>query len=230
MCTWFYADSHSLSYLISKAQKLPLANEMMKKLSKNLSMSGNIRPTDAAAVLAPNKQGSMAVFPMIWGFTHEATLKPIINCRIETADQRAMWEDSWFRRRCIIPASWYYEWGIPPSEVGFQNIIEQSNIKKEKYVIQPKGAAITYLAGLYRYEEHCGMQVPVFSILTRESVAPVRMIHDRMPVMLGEENLKEWIRPDGDPRRIAEQALTNLIMEKAKDYPEPKPAFMQFMG
>ncbi len=49
-------------------------------------MSGNIRPTDMAAVLAPNKQGSMAVFPMIWGFTHEASEKPIVNCRVESAN------------------------------------------------------------------------------------------------------------------------------------------------
>ena len=94
-------------------------------------------------------------------------------------------------------------------------------------MIQPEGTQITYLAGLYRYEEHCGMQVPVFTVLTRDAVDPVRTIHDRMPVMLGKENLKEWIRPDGDPRSIAERALTNMVMEKAKDYPEPKPAWMQ---
>jgi hypothetical protein len=72
VCTWVYADSHSLSYFISKAQQLPLADEMMRNLSKNMAMSGNIRPTDTAAVLAPNKQGNMAVFPMVLGFTHEA--------------------------------------------------------------------------------------------------------------------------------------------------------------
>lgn len=76
MCTRFYADSHSLSYFIERAQQLPLAEEMVRKLSKNMSMSGDIRPTDTAAVLAPNKQGNMAVFPMVWGFTHDAASKP----------------------------------------------------------------------------------------------------------------------------------------------------------
>jgi len=37
----------------------------------------------------------------------------------------------------------------------------------------------------------------------------------------------EWVRPDGDPGRIAKKALTNMVMDKATDYPEPKPAFMQ---
>ena len=132
MCTWFYADYKYLSGYINKAQQLPLADNIMNAMSKSKAMSGNIRPTDMAAVLAPNKQGNVAVFPMIWGFTHESTPKPLINCRIETADQKPLWKDSWFRRRCVIPASWYYEWGIPPSEVGFHNTNEQHKIKKEK--------------------------------------------------------------------------------------------------
>ncbi len=227
MCTWFYADYKYLSGYINKAQQLPLADNIMNAMSKSKAMSGNIRPTDMAAVLAPNKQGNVAVFPMIWGFTHESTPKPLINCRIETADQKPLWKDSWFRRRCVIPASWYYEWGIPPSEVGFHNANEQHKIKKEKYAIQPEGAEITYLAGLYRFEEHRGIQVPMFTVLTREAVAPVSSIHDRMPLILGKESLSEWIRPNGDPNKIAKIALTKMIMEKAADYPEPKPAFMQ---
>ena len=104
---------------------------------------------------------------------------------------------------------------------------EQRNLKKEKYAIQPEGAEITYLAGLYRFEEHRGMQVPMFAVLTREAVAPIRTIHDRMPLILGKENLNDWIRPNGDPHSIAERALTNMVMEKAKDIPEPVPTFMQ---
>ena len=48
-----------------------------------------------------------------------------------------------------------------------------------------------------------------------------------MPLILGKENLRERIRPDGDPGRIAKNALTNMVMEKSKDYPEPKPDFMK---
>ncbi len=220
MCTWFYADYKykPLSTIIDKAQKLPLSDCIMNAMSRSKAMSGNIRPTDMAAVLAPNKQGNVAVFPMIWGFTNEATPKPLINCRVETADQKSLWKDSWFRRRCVIPASWYYEWGIPPSEIGFTNSNEQRNIKKEKYVIQPEGAEITYLAGLYRFEEHRGIQVPMFTVITRAAVAPVSSIHDRMPLILGKDNLNEWIRPNGDPYKIAKMALTKMIMEKAIDY------------
>ncbi len=227
MCTWFYAEKSTLSPIITKAQQLPLTDTIRNTMSRSAEMSGNIRPTDMAAVFAPNKQGNMAVFPMIWGFTVERSSKPLINCRIETVDRKPVWKDSWFRRRCVIPASWYYEWGIPPSEVGYHNANEQRNIKKEKYAIQPEGAEITYLAGLYRFEEHRGVQIPMFAVITRESVKPVNSIRDRMPLILGKDSLREWVRPDGDPGMIAKNALTNMVMEKAIDYPEPKSDFMQ---
>ena len=62
MCTWYYADYRSLSPIIDKAQQLPLAFSMMNAMSKPKTMSGNIRPTDMAAVFAPNKQGVVRIF------------------------------------------------------------------------------------------------------------------------------------------------------------------------
>ena len=38
-----------------------------------------------------------------------------------------------------------------------------------------------------------------------------------MPLLLGKDSLREWVRPDGDPGRIAKKALTNIVMEKATD-------------
>ena len=160
----------------------------------------------------------MAIFPMAWGFTHKATTKPLANCRVETADTKALWKDSWYRRRCVIPASWYYEWGYPLYEDDIRSIIENCNTKKIKFAIQTEGSEITYIAGLYRYEDHGGMQVPMFTVLTREAAGTVRDIHDRMPVILDKEDVKEWIRPDGDPSAIIEKALTNMVFETAIEY------------
>jgi len=97
-------------------------------------------------------------------------------------------------------------------------MIEHRNTKKIKFAIQTEGSDVTYIAGLYRYEDHGGMQVPMFSILTREAAGTVRDIHDRMPLILDKEDVKEWIRPDGDPFNIAERALTNMVFEKAVEY------------
>ena len=97
-------------------------------------------------------------------------------------------------------------------------MVEHRNTKKVKFAIQTEGYDRTYIAGLYRFEDHDGMWVPRFSILTREAAGPVRDIHDRMPLILDKDNVKDWIRPDGDPGAIVEKALFNMVFEKAVEY------------
>ena len=55
----------------------------------------------------------------------------------------------------------------------------------------------------------------MFSVITRKAVEPVRSIHDRMPLMLKQEDVREWVRPDASPNGIAERALSDVIMEAA---------------
>ena len=180
MCTRFYVEPASYQSLITRAQRIQLANDIMVKLGKPLTMCGEMRPTDA----------------------------PVVNCRLETADKKEMWKDSWFRRCCVIPCSWYFEWEHFRSPDGKRSKVG------DKYLIQPKGADTTLLAGFYRIEERKGLQVPVFSVLTRDATEELRAIHDRMPLILRREDVSAWIRPDGNPREISQRALTEMCLEK----------------
>ena len=112
MCMSLRIEPREMAEVLIKIRKMALVQDMSIKLGKSLIMSGDLYPSDIAPVLAPNKYGNMAVFPMAWGFTHKSTPKPLVNCRVETADSKPLWKDSWYRRRCVIPASWYYEAGI----------------------------------------------------------------------------------------------------------------------
>ena len=218
MCMSLRIEPKEMAEVLIKIRKMSFAQEMSIKLGKSLSMSGDLYPADIAPVLGPNKYGNMAVFPMAWGFTHKATTKPIANCRVETADSKPLWRDSWYRRRCVIPSSWYYEWEYPVYDEDSRSMLEHRNTKKIKFAIQTEGSEVTYIAGLYRYEEHNGMQVPMFSILTREAEGTVRDIHERMPVILDKNSLQDWIRPDGDPSAVVEKALYNMVIETAVEY------------
>ena len=68
---------------------------------------------------------------------------------------------------------------------------------------------MTWLCGLYRIEEG----LPVFVILTREPGDEIRFIHDRMPLILPEDAVDEWIRPDASPEKLLSQAVTDMIYE-----------------
>ncbi|MBP0970591.1 MAG: SOS response-associated peptidase family protein [Oscillospiraceae bacterium] len=208
MCTRFYVEPAVFRPYIARAQRSALADQILVTLGKPLTMSGELHPTDAVAVLAPDKHGGIAVFPMLWGFLTPESSAPIVNCRLESADYKPLWKDSWFRRRCAIPASWYYEWEHFASPDG------KKRITGAKFLIQPEGETVTWLAGLYRFEERRGIRVPVFAVITRQADSSVSTLHDRMPLILPKECIADWIRPDGDPADIAKKALTGMVTEK----------------
>jgi len=87
-------EPKEMAEVLIKVRKMALAQKMSIILGKSLIMSGDLFPSDIAPVLAPNKHGQMAIFPMAWGFTHKATPKPVANCRVETADTKSLWRDS----------------------------------------------------------------------------------------------------------------------------------------
>ena len=206
MCTRYYMESSpELRPYVEKAKESSLTMKLVTRLGRPLREAGDVRPTDIAPVIAPSsKKHSPAVFPMVWGFTNPRGGSPIVNCRTETAGSKQFWQDSWRQRRCIIPASYYFEWSSEYRTDG----------TKQKYLLQPKDSNITFLAGLYRIEERNGLQIPVFTVLTIEPGESIRFIHDRMPVILPVERVRDWIDPNEDPEQIARAAMTEIYFEK----------------
>ena len=212
MCTRYYMElSPELKPYIDRALRSPLCAEMTAKLGKSMKTEGEVRPTDIAPVIAPDRSRNPAVFPMLWGFTNPfQSRQPLVNCRLETAKDKPLWKESWHRRRCIIPCSCYYEWEHSTTPAGRKKA-------GQKYRIQPKGpAGITYLAGLYDIEERNGLRLPVFTVLTKEPAETIRFIHDRMPFILGKEHAEDWMNPDSNPEEIAKWALIDMTYEKAE--------------
>ena len=206
MCTRFYIEKENatLADIAQAATRSSLTRQFLVKIAKPMLTSGEIRPTDLVPVIAPNRNGEKAVFPMKWGFTINEKAAPLVNARVETAAQKPTFKESWERRRCIIPASWYFEWM-------HYRTTDVKTKTGDKYLIQPKGAEITWLCGLYRFEDG----LPVFTVLTREPGQELAKIHDRMPLILPNEKVEAWIRPDSEPEKLIPCSLTDMIMEKA---------------
>ena len=71
--------------------------------------TGEIYPTDTVPVLANNKSMVITPFAMKWGYTLPDG-KQIINARSETAADKPLFRDGMLQRRCLIPATNYFEW------------------------------------------------------------------------------------------------------------------------
>ncbi len=209
MCTRFHIKaSPEMKPYTEAAENAPLTSLLTEKLDRPLLTEGEIRPANIVPVLASSRSGSAKIFPMLWGFHLPGSPKSILNARVETAAIKPTFRDSWKQRRCIIPASWYYEW---------EHRINPATGKTtpgQKYRIRPRDATMLFLAGLYRIEPLNGISVPVFTILTREPGARIRFIHDRMPVILPPSLTREWISREGNPEKLAESSLTDCIYEE----------------
>ena len=200
--------SPELKPYVNEAKNSALGKKMIVTLGKPLKTEGEIFPTEMVPVIATSKSRRQTVFPMVWGFNITGLDRPVVNARVETAKDKPSFKEAWLSRRCVIPASWYYEW----------EHFKRSDGKTktgDKYAIQPAGSSVTYLAGLYQMQEYRGLTYPVFTVLTREPSEEMRGIHDRMPVILPQELISEWIKPDNKPDKITDLALTDMVAEKS---------------
>ena len=204
MCTRFYIEpeSEELQEIIAQARRSRLSGEFIRSGSAILT-SGEMRPTNVVPVIAQNKYGRKTAFPMKWGFRIPGR-SLLVNARSETAAEKLTFREAWEKHRCVVPASWYYEW---------ERLTGSSGRKKtgDKYMIQPRGSSVTWLAGLYRLEDG----LPSFTVLTRESTEELRRIHDRMPLILPENLIERWIDPDTRPNELLRCALTDMVTDKA---------------
>ena len=142
MCCRYWADeSPEIREIVEEMNGSPLVSKWQK--TAGITTFGEVRPTNVVPVIVSNRSGERSVFPMKWGFTGRTLL---VNARTETASTKATFKNAWASHRCIVPASWYFEW---------EHIILNDGRKKtgQKYLLQPKGSTMTWLCGLYRIEE-----------------------------------------------------------------------------
>ena len=196
--------------IVEMAKNTALARRMADGLGKPLKTEGEIRPTDMVPVIAPDRSGVRSVFPMVWGYNIPGLGRPVVNVRVETAARKEIWRQGWESHRCIIPASWYFEW---------EHILTAGGKMKagQKYMIKPTGSDMTWLAGIYRLEEFQGMKYPVFSVLTKPPAKELQRIHDRMPLILPASAIDDWIRPGSRAEDLVKAAVEDLFIKETKN-------------
>ncbi|MDD4081406.1 MAG: SOS response-associated peptidase [Eubacteriales bacterium] len=160
--------------------------------------TGEVFPTDHAAAVTASGGDKPRYEQMKWGFSGFGGKKPLINARAETVQEVPTFREAAKESRCLIPASYYYEWMKHPT------------IKKKiKNIMRDPKSTTLYMAGIYRME--LKDDVPSFVILTRKAAKGIEEIHDRMPVILDREQQREWLSKDANIRKIIEQSVERIV-------------------
>ncbi|NLX64423.1 MAG: SOS response-associated peptidase [Clostridiaceae bacterium] len=193
MCGRFYIpekDIDDFAGLVNKIEK-----ELLKK-------AGEIYPGDYAPIITPKQNDDSdtdilsngigyPVHVVKWGFPVKNG-KPLINARCETVREKPMFKLPFAKRRRLIPARGFFEW--KDAEIGKKRI---------KHYISFVDLSIMYLAGIYCFfKDKNGVLNPYFTILTTEANEDIRSIHNRMPVIIKDEDKDIWLNENTDNNKI----------------------------
>lgn len=150
--------------------------------------------------------------PMSWGCTPHWTSssKRLINARCETVDTLPSFRAAYADRRCIVPASAFFEW-------------QHDGRHRVRHRFSCADEPVMAMAGLWwpasETEQRAGLWGSYVIVTTapNEVVAP---IHDRMPVVLCDETaVAAWLEgTPGDARQVMRPcAATRLVAERMEE-------------
>ncbi len=142
----------------------------------------NIAPSQPIAViLRTNNEPERHFRLMRWGLIPAWAKDPaigdrLINARAETVAEKPSFRTAFKRRRCLIPASGFFEW-------------QKTKAGKQPFYFRPQSGSLFAIAGLWESWQ----DIETCTILTTAANELLQPIHERMPVILKPEDYDQWL-------------------------------------
>ena len=151
-----------------------------------LSPRYNIAPTQPVAIVgAQPKTGRRGLTSLAWGLVPLGSLggeRGFINARAETAWEKPSFREAFARRRCLVPATGFYEWQKTEGK------------RRQPWLLRLASGRVFAFAGLWEPPVTEGAP-PTFAILTTEPNEIAGRVHDRMPAILDPADYAAWLDP-----------------------------------
>lgn len=171
--------------------------KIVKDIDKRYQVirTGDVFPSQNATVITGRQRIPRAV-QMKWGFPRYDQKGLLINARAESITERKTFRECVSQRRCIIPAKGFYEW----------------NGRKEKFRFEREDSPVLWMAGCYNVYQ--GQES--FVIITTDANSSVSPVHDRMPLILDQEEIEEWLFVEKETSRLLHK--TPVLLTSSTDY------------
>jgi putative SOS response-associated peptidase YedK len=149
----------------------------------------NVCPTQDIATVT-SEDGRRRLRPMRWGFLPHWYKTPtdgplLINARAETIAEKPAFRAACRERRCLIPATGFYEWTK-----------DAEGTRWPWYFHDPSGAPLVF-AGVWQDWERDGQRLTTCAIVSTAAGPTMSEIHHREPVTLAPEDWALWLGEDG---------------------------------
>ncbi|MCG6951054.1 MAG: SOS response-associated peptidase [Betaproteobacteria bacterium] len=169
----------------------------------------NIAPAADVLVVRAGPDGTRVPATLRWGLLPHWAKDPKLaaklnNARGETVAQKPSFRDAYRRRRCLVPANGFYEW-------------QRVDARKQPYYVHPARGELFAFAGLWERWEGGGGPLETCAIVTTDANAPMQVVHDRMPVIVGVQDYARWL--DCSPGADVADLLVPCPSDAIRMYP-----------
>jgi len=168
----------------------------------------NIAPTQPVPIVTDARPGELTLVQ--WGLVPSWSKDPTIggrmfNARAETASEKPSFRSAFKRRRCLVPATGFYEWQ------------KDGKLKKPQY-IHLSDQQVFAFAGLWEiWNGPEGEELWSCTILTGEPNEKIKDLHHRMAVILDPEEYDVWLDND-TPKDVLQDLITTPYPSEKMDY------------
>lgn len=162
----------------------------------------NIAPTQRVPVVRADGR-ALTIRLLRWGLVpHWAKDLKIgarmINARSETVADKPAFRSPFKRRRCLVPATGFYEW-------------KRQGKVKLPHLIRVREADVFAMAGIWSHwrpkdDPDEAAPIETFSVLTCDPQGALGDLHHRMPVILHPDHWSRWLDPDAERAALLELA------------------------
>ena len=169
----------------------------------------NVAPSQSMPVVVRNSPNRLV--EMQWGLIPSWSKAPraqfsTINARAETVMKSPVFRGPFKSRRCLVPASGFYEW-------------QRTSNGKQPFCIRLKGDELFAFAGLYDvWHDAEGNELHSYTVITTAPNDLVAPIHNRMPVILHRDDEDVWLDKAAEPARLM-SLLVAYPADKMEAYP-----------
>jgi putative SOS response-associated peptidase YedK len=169
-----------------------IAQEFSTNSAPELSLPAdwNIKPTNDVYIIK-NQAIEIASWGMIahWSKSDDEAVKSqssAINARSESVHEKPTFKSAFRSNRCLLPATGYYEWA---SELG------KYKTKQPIYISRDDKKLLAFTGIFQSWTSPSGRVIQSVSIITRQAVGQLALVHSRMPVFLPRDRWADWMNP-----------------------------------
>ncbi len=172
----------------------------------------NIAPTSPISIVRIGQTKRRELAHVSWGLVpswvkRKDQMHPMINARGETVADKPSFRSAFKRRRCLVPASAFYEWSVKSGS-------------KRPYVFYQERFKLFALAGIWDHVNlEDGTEIESCAIITKDSGSKMLPYHERMPVVIMPDKFEEWLTTDEQESKNLLELIRNYTGNEMQCHP-----------